>query len=306
MTRVIDEELQRLREAPPEAPRGRACHQRLRSGVLQRPGTRRRARRHAQRLCDANGKPRLLRGRPGSLSGADAVRRAGGDPHLAAGGSACRVVGSARRIALQGVTMSRLAIAAVLLAPTLAVAQPPDRSTAPVPGPAPVLTLPVVQQARLSNGLAVRLVEMHEVPVVRIVLVFRNGAVADPAGKPGVASLTAAMLDEGAGSRSALEISDEAAFLGASLATGSSYDASFVSVGRAGRPDRAGIGDCWPTSRCGRRSPPRTLNACVRNCSRACCRRATTPPPSPASRFRASCMGRPIGTGPRRTARRSR
>ena len=127
--------------------------------------------------------------------------------------------------------MSRLLLAAVVLVPTLAFAQPPDRSTAPVPGAAPVLTLPAVQQARLSNGLGLRLVEMHEVPVVRIALVFRNGAAADPAGKPGVASLTAAMLDEGAGSRSALEISDEAAFLGASLATGSSYDASFVTVG---------------------------------------------------------------------------
>ena len=127
--------------------------------------------------------------------------------------------------------MSRLLLAAVVLAPALAVAQAPDRSTAPVPGAAPVLTLPAVQQARLSNGLGLRLVEMHEVPVVRIALVFRNGAAADPAGKPGVASLTAAMLDEGAGSRSALEISDEAAFLGASLATGSSYDASFVTVG---------------------------------------------------------------------------
>ncbi len=127
--------------------------------------------------------------------------------------------------------MSRLLLAAALSLPTLAFAQPPDRSTAPVPGAAPVLTLPAVQQTRLSNGLGLRLVEMHEVPVVRIALVLRNGAAADPSGKPGVASLTAAMLDEGAGNRSALEVSDEAAFLGASLATGSSYDASFVTVG---------------------------------------------------------------------------
>ncbi len=128
--------------------------------------------------------------------------------------------------------MPRLVIAAaVAFLPSLALAQPPDRSTAPVPGPTPVLTLPAVERARLSNGLDVRVVEMHEVPVVRIALVFRNGAAADPLGKPGVASLTAAMLDEGAGKLSALEISDAAAFLGASLATGSSYDASFVSVG---------------------------------------------------------------------------
>jgi predicted Zn-dependent peptidase len=72
---------------------------------------------------------------------------------------------------------------------------------------------------------------MHEVPVVRVALVLANGAAADPAGKPGVASLTAAMLDEGAGTRSALEIAEEAAYLGASLATASSYDSSSVTLG---------------------------------------------------------------------------
>ena len=127
--------------------------------------------------------------------------------------------------------MSRLFLAAVVLLPALASAQPPDRSKAPSPGPAPLLTLPTVHVARLSNGLEMRLVEMHEVPVVRIALVFRNGASADPSGKPGVASFTAAMLDEGAGTRSALDIADQAAFLGASLSTGSSYDASYVSIG---------------------------------------------------------------------------
>ena len=127
--------------------------------------------------------------------------------------------------------MSRLFLAAVVLLPALASAQPPDRSKAPSPGPAPLLTLPTVQRARLSNGLELRLVEMHEVPVMRIALVFRNGAAADPSGKPGIASFTAAMLDEGAGTRSALDIADEAAFLGATLSTGSSYDASYVGVG---------------------------------------------------------------------------
>jgi predicted Zn-dependent peptidase len=128
--------------------------------------------------------------------------------------------------------MSRcITIAVILLAPALALAQAPDRSAAPALGPTPILSLPPVQRAQLANGLGVRLVEMHEVPVVRIALVFRNGAAADPSGKPGVASMTAAMLDEGAGSRSALEISDEVAFLGATLSSSSSYDASSVGVG---------------------------------------------------------------------------
>lgn len=116
----------------------------------------------------------------------------------------------------------------------------PDRSRAPEPGPAPELRLPDVQTARLSNGLPVYVVEMHEVPVVEIALVLDAGAVQDPVGKFGLAALTAAMLDEGAAGRPALTIAEEIALLGATLRTGSSYDASFVRLGvPVARLDRA-------------------------------------------------------------------
>ena len=72
------------------------------------------------------------------------------------------------------------------------------------------------------------LVESHEVPIVQVNVVVRAGAGDDPAGKFGTASLTAAMLDEGAGARSALEIADAVEFLGASLTTTSSFDSSAV------------------------------------------------------------------------------
>src|SRR5581483_5056466 len=49
-----------------------------------------------------------------------------------------------------------------------------------------------------------------------------------PTGKFGLASLTTAMLEQGAGSRSALEIADAIDFLGADLAAGSGFDASAV------------------------------------------------------------------------------
>ena len=80
----------------------------------------------------------------------------------------------------------------------------------------------------LSNGLPVWLIEAHAVPLVQVNLLIKAGAGDDPAGKFGIASLTAAMLDEGAGSRTALQISDEADFLGANLTTTSSFDASAV------------------------------------------------------------------------------
>ncbi len=69
---------------------------------------------------------------------------------------------------------------------------------------------------------------LNEVLVAQINLVIANGATDDPQGKFGVTSLMTAMLEEGAGSRSSLEISDAIDFLGADLGAGSSFDASAV------------------------------------------------------------------------------
>ena len=104
--------------------------------------------------------------------------------------------------------------------------QKPDRAKPPALGPAPSLTLPAIQKQKLANGLAVWIVEHHEVPLVQMNLIVRSGSAADPLGKFGVGSLTAAMLDEGAGSRSALELADALEFLGANLSTTSSFDYS--------------------------------------------------------------------------------
>jgi predicted Zn-dependent peptidase len=103
-----------------------------------------------------------------------------------------------------------------------------DRTKPPALGAAPQLNLPQIQKRALSNGVAVWLVAAHEVPLVQINLVLKSGAGDDPAGKFGIASLTAAMLDEGAGKRTALQIADDVEFLGAALTTTSSFDASAV------------------------------------------------------------------------------
>jgi predicted Zn-dependent peptidase len=104
----------------------------------------------------------------------------------------------------------------------------PDRSKPPALGTAPQLKLPPIQKRRLSNGLPVWVVEQPKVPLAQVSLVIHAGAGDDPAGAFGLASFTAAMLDEGAGTRSALQIADEVEFLGASLSTTSSFDASAV------------------------------------------------------------------------------
>ena len=119
---------------------------------------------------------------------------------------------------------------ALFLAAGPAAAQAPDRSAPPKPGPAPTLTLPAIQKRALANGLPVWIVEKHAVPVAQVTLVVRAGSGADPESRYGLASLTAAMLDEGAAGKSALELADAVDFLGADLSTSSSYDASFVSL----------------------------------------------------------------------------
>ena len=123
-----------------------------------------------------------------------------------------------------------VAASVLMLAASVAVisAQAPDRSKAPALGPPPQLNLPPIQKKALSNGLAVWVVESHEVPLVQVNLLVQAGTGDDPAGRFGLASLTVEMLDEGAGNRSALEIADAVDYLGASLGTASSPDASAV------------------------------------------------------------------------------
>jgi predicted Zn-dependent peptidase len=117
---------------------------------------------------------------------------------------------------------------AVALAVATLGAQAPDRSAPPKAGPPPALHLPAIQKRQLSNGLPIWIVELHKVPVVQVNLVVLSGSAADPAGKFGAASLAAAMLEDGAGSRSALEIADAVDFLGADLSTAAASDSSVV------------------------------------------------------------------------------
>jgi zinc protease len=123
----------------------------------------------------------------------------------------------------------RLLLVAVLLAGlSVAAQQAPDRSRPPQPGPPPALNLPQMEKRQLANGLPVWIVELHKVPVAQINLVVLSGTAQDPPGKFGIASLTAAMLEEGAGSRSALEIADAIDYLGADLGAASTTDATMV------------------------------------------------------------------------------
>jgi len=120
-------------------------------------------------------------------------------------------------------------IAALSVAPSMVLAaQAPDRTKPPVPGPPPALNVPAIEKRTLTNGLPVWIMEAHEVPLVQVNLVVLAGSADDPAGKFGLANLTSAMLDEGAGKRASLEIADTIDGLGATLAVSGEVDSSGV------------------------------------------------------------------------------
>ena len=101
-------------------------------------------------------------------------------------------------------------------------------TTAPPLGPPPELRLPAIQKSALANGVPVWIIEQHRVPLVQVNVILRGGSSLDRAGRFGMASLVANMLDEGAGSRSALELADAVEFLGADLSTTSTFDHTAV------------------------------------------------------------------------------
>ena len=90
-----------------------------------------------------------------------------------------------------------------------------DRSRLPAPGPDPPFHFPSIVRHTLKNGLKVRTVEHHNVPVLTFVMEIDGGLGADPAGKEGLASITADMVDEGTGDLSAIDVSDALARIGA-------------------------------------------------------------------------------------------
>ena len=115
-----------------------------------------------------------------------------------------------------------------------------DRSTLPVPGPGKPFALPAVEKTRLPNGLQVWTVRHAQIPLVAYVLLIARGASADPPGKDGLAAITADMLDEGSGTRSAIQMHEALARLGAQFDTDIGADATAISVTALSRvADRA-------------------------------------------------------------------
>ena len=105
-----------------------------------------------------------------------------------------------------------------------------DRMKRPVPGGLREVRLPAVQQARLSNGLDVWLVQRKKLPIVVLNLVMQSGTDRDPLNIPGVATMTAEGLDAGTSTLNALQIAESLEHIGASFNVRAMLDGTSVSL----------------------------------------------------------------------------
>ncbi|MBI5612166.1 MAG: insulinase family protein [Gammaproteobacteria bacterium] len=90
--------------------------------------------------------------------------------------------------------------------------------------------VPPIQQWTLANGARVYFVETHELPIVQLRVLFDAGAAREPAGKAGLARLTARMLREGAGPYDANQIAVALEDLGAELGNDASGELVEISL----------------------------------------------------------------------------
>ena len=93
---------------------------------------------------------------------------------------------------------------------------------------APGVKVPANTRFVLPNGLTVILVPKKDVPLIAFSGFVRGGALTDPAGKVGVASLAAGLLDRGAGKRSAYEFADAIEGAGGSFSAAAGAEAISV------------------------------------------------------------------------------
>jgi zinc protease len=105
-----------------------------------------------------------------------------------------------------------------------------DRSQLPPLRPVPRFTFPRVMKSTLPNGLAVWTAHHDEVPITEFLLIGRHGAASDPVGREGLSAFTTDMLDEGSGSLSAIDVSEQLARIGAQLGVDVGSDAILSGV----------------------------------------------------------------------------
>ena len=126
------------------------------------------------------------------------------------------------------------ALAGFLLLAPASARQALDRAQPPAPGKTPALRVPAWTKSTLGNGAELIVSEKHDLPLVSFSITFLGGANQyEPAGRQGVASLTASLLSEGTKTRDGEALSNALQLLGTSVSAaigGESGSVGFTST----------------------------------------------------------------------------
>ena len=90
--------------------------------------------------------------------------------------------------------------------------------------------LPPHTKTTLANGLTLILTPNTELPLVSLRIVVRGGIEAEPAGKAGLATLTAELLRRGTAQRSSEQIAQQLDAIGANLGTAADYQSIAINA----------------------------------------------------------------------------
>jgi zinc protease len=88
----------------------------------------------------------------------------------------------------------------------------------------PSVKLPSFSKTQLKNGITLLLMEQHEVPIISFSIIVKAGSTADPAGKEGLASLSAELLRKGTRTRTSDQIASDLDFIGGEFDMNASTD----------------------------------------------------------------------------------
>jgi hypothetical protein len=118
------------------------------------------------------------------------------------------------------------------------------RAKRPGAGPARAFKTPTIDRFKLKGGVEVFLVERHELPLVALNLTFEGGALLDPKGKEGMASLCAQLLTDGTQKLDKLALEEALADIASEVSSGAAADQHFVALS-ALRPHLDTTLDLW-------------------------------------------------------------
>ncbi|WVH09301.1 MAG: Zinc protease [Fluviibacter phosphoraccumulans EoVTN8] len=95
-----------------------------------------------------------------------------------------------------------------------------------------------VQSWTTAQGTRVYFIETHALPIVDVQISFLAGSAFDPPNKVGLASMTASLLDQGAGTRNEKEVAEALADIGAQMSAAAGMDSASVTLRTLSDPER--------------------------------------------------------------------